>query len=176
MKHENNVLYYTINEVAKLVGVSSATIRNWERKGLIKVKRSKSNYRIFSDEDVSILKKIKYYSVEKKVCLNAIELFLPNDRTFLKNNIINNVSDSQNFISKKWKEIRIEQGYTLGEVSKGIGISVSHLSSIENGGNASLATLEKLAHFYHESTLYFAKKPTANKPLVKKKSRSEYLL
>lgn len=44
---------FTIQETAKKIGVSASTIRNWERRGLIQVKRNPMNrYRLFSDEDV----------------------------------------------------------------------------------------------------------------------------
>ena len=63
---------------------------------------------------------------------------------------------SKKLISKKWREIREQQGYTLEEVSREVGISAAHLSKLENGNaNLSLDILNKLALFYHESPLYF---------------------
>ncbi len=42
----------SISEVAKLLGIHEQTIRNYERKHLIKPKRDKNNYRFFAKDDV----------------------------------------------------------------------------------------------------------------------------
>ena len=62
--HDDNMTF-TIKQVAKMLGVVSATIRNWEKSGLITVRRSASNYRIFTLDDIELLKKIREYSVDK---------------------------------------------------------------------------------------------------------------
>ena len=50
-----------INEVQYIVGLSKKTIRFYEDQGLISPNRDQGNdYRIYSDEDVMILKKIKF--------------------------------------------------------------------------------------------------------------------
>ena len=55
MNHDDNITF-TVNQVAKMLGVVPATIRNWEKNGLIQVKRSASNYRIFTWKDIETLK------------------------------------------------------------------------------------------------------------------------
>src|SRR4051794_20595575 len=42
----------TVNEAAEKIGVSVDTIRRWEKKGLIKAKRGKNNYRFFNLSEV----------------------------------------------------------------------------------------------------------------------------
>ena len=75
---------------------------------------------------------------------------------------------SKKLISEKWRQIRKQQGYTLEEVSRAVGISVAHLSKLENGGNISLDMLNKLAHFYRESPLYFMEPAAQENRLVRK--------
>ncbi len=41
-----------IGDVSKLLGIHEQTIRNYERKHLIKPKRDKSNFRCFTKEDI----------------------------------------------------------------------------------------------------------------------------
>ena len=65
MTHDDNI-NFSINQVAKMIGVVPATIRNWEKYGLIEAKRSSNNYRRFSLDDINTLKKIKEYSIDKK--------------------------------------------------------------------------------------------------------------
>lgn len=53
----NTATLVTVSEAAKSVGVSSDTIRRWEKKGLIKGQRSDNNYRLFSLEEVERIHK-----------------------------------------------------------------------------------------------------------------------
>lgn len=49
-----------INDVSKITGISSRTIRYYESIGFInKAKRNKSNYRIYTEEDIKIINFIK---------------------------------------------------------------------------------------------------------------------
>lgn len=47
---DNN--FYTVSDVANMIGVSIDTIRRWEKKGLIKAKRSNKNYRVFNIDEI----------------------------------------------------------------------------------------------------------------------------
>ena len=50
--------YLTVNEVAKILGVSSLTIRNWDQKGrLLAYRNPLNNYRLYKTEDVEKLLK-----------------------------------------------------------------------------------------------------------------------
>jgi DNA-binding transcriptional MerR regulator len=52
-----------IREVSKLLGISHDVIRNWERNGLIRVRRnSYNNYRLFSKRDIERLRIIRMLS------------------------------------------------------------------------------------------------------------------
>jgi DNA (cytosine-5)-methyltransferase 1 len=42
----------TVSDAATQIGVSSDTIRRWDKKGLIKVNRSDLNYRLFDIEEI----------------------------------------------------------------------------------------------------------------------------
>jgi len=150
---------FNISQVAKMIGVVPETIRNWEKNSLFQANRSKNNYRIFTLDDLEILKKIKDYSINQGMGINAIKKLLPSTST---NPIVNLVNEektptySKKLLSKKWKSMRQKKGYTLEEVSSVVGISPSHLSKLENEhANVSLDVLHKLANFYGESTVYF---------------------
>jgi len=74
----------TVHQAAEVLNVSSDTIRRWEKKGLIRAKRSRDNHRLFDIAELGRLK-AKYFDnragVEFKVLKstptshNAIELF-----------------------------------------------------------------------------------------------------
>lgn len=170
MSHSDDISF-TIQQVAKIIGVVPATIRNWEKNGLIAVKRTPSNYRIFTVEDIETLKKIKEYSKEKKMGSNAIKMLAPITTESLLENFVEQQKEvyySRKLMSEKWREIRKQLGLTLEEVSREVGISVAHLSNLENGGNVSLDLLNKLAHFYKESPLYFMAPSNQESNIVRK--------
>lgn len=54
--------YLTVNEVAKIFGITPLTVRNWDKKGsLIAYRNPVNNYRMYKIEDVEVLiKKIEY--------------------------------------------------------------------------------------------------------------------
>ncbi len=53
--------YLTIKEVAKILGVTPLTLRNWDKKGKLKAYRNPiNNYRIYKLEEVELfLRKIE---------------------------------------------------------------------------------------------------------------------
>lgn len=52
--------YYTIGQLAQLAGISTKTLRVYERKGLLFPERNEENgYRIYGEEAVKTLEKIQ---------------------------------------------------------------------------------------------------------------------
>ena len=53
--------FFTIKEVAKILGVTPLTLRNWDKKGQLKALRNPiNNYRIYKPEDIELfLRKIE---------------------------------------------------------------------------------------------------------------------
>lgn len=156
----NDELTFSINEVSKIIGVVPATIRNWEKSGLFTAKRKENNYRVYTIEDIEVLKKIKKYSIDESMPINAIKSLFVNEQIFAYEGVSSQRSAeksvSNKILSSKWKECRDQKGATLEEAANSIGISVSYLSKIENGhANVSYEILEKLAQYYGESLLYF---------------------
>lgn len=77
--------YVTVSEAAEVAGVSPDTIRRWNKKGLIKSKRSEQNYRLFNVDDikkfsdkingVNTSNNYKIYKDKVKTNYGVIELF-----------------------------------------------------------------------------------------------------
>jgi len=53
-------VYLKIGDVARLVGISPSAIRGWEALGLTRPHRTESRYRIYTTDDVNLLKKARY--------------------------------------------------------------------------------------------------------------------
>jgi len=80
---DNN--FVTISDASKLLNVSLDTIRRWEKKGLIKSRRSDKNYRLFSVNEIKRIRdrsnsvhlenKYQIYKAKKKSEYTVIDLF-----------------------------------------------------------------------------------------------------
>ncbi|MGB0048519.1 MAG: MerR family transcriptional regulator, partial [Terriglobales bacterium] len=53
-------VYLKIGEVARVVGISPSAIRAWEALGLTRPQRTRSQYRLYTHDDVRLLKKARY--------------------------------------------------------------------------------------------------------------------
>src|SRR5436305_5042652 len=60
MKPTGRKPYLKIGDVARLVGVSPSVIRSWESLGLTRPRRTASKYRLYSSQDVKLLKRARY--------------------------------------------------------------------------------------------------------------------
>src|SRR5277367_3549933 len=52
--------YLKIGDVARKVGVSPSVIRSWESLGLTRPQRTESKYRLYTSEDVKLLKRARF--------------------------------------------------------------------------------------------------------------------
>ena len=52
--------YLKIGDVAKKVGMSPSVIRSWESLGLARPRRTESKYRLYTNEDVKLLKRARF--------------------------------------------------------------------------------------------------------------------
>lgn len=67
---------YVISIAARMVGVHTHTLRYYERVGLVEPARSESNLRLYSDEDIDRLRRIRKLMDELGVNLAGVEVIL----------------------------------------------------------------------------------------------------
>lgn len=60
-------LYYSISEVSKMLDVNASLIRFWEKEfgSFVKPKKNRNGKRMFTNDDIRILKKIHHLTKEK---------------------------------------------------------------------------------------------------------------
>jgi DNA-binding transcriptional MerR regulator len=65
-------MFYTIKEISKLLDENESTLRFWEGefKGL-RPRRSSGGKRLYSDDDIKLLEKIKYLLRERKFSIEG---------------------------------------------------------------------------------------------------------
>jgi transcriptional regulator with XRE-family HTH domain len=159
--------YLKIGEVARKVGVSPSVIRSWESLGLARPQRSASKYRLYSEQDVRLLKRARY--LRKVQGLNAPAIV----QLLKRKGVVHASQDATaGIIGVRLRQLRGKRGLSLAEVAKAVGISVGFLSALERSHmSASVGTLRRLARFYKTNILEFFGPADSNSPLVTPEKR-----
>lgn len=159
--------YLKIGDVARLVGVSPSVIRSWESLGLTRPQRTASRYRLYSSEDVKLLKRARFLRRVRGLNAPAIVQLLK------RNGMVRSSPDSAGGgLGLRLRNLRQRRGLSLASVAQSVGISVGFLSAIERGQmSASIGTLRKLARFYKTNILDFFDPSQANSHLVRPERR-----
>jgi DNA-binding transcriptional MerR regulator/quercetin dioxygenase-like cupin family protein len=163
-------LYYKISQAAKLLGVSPSSLRNWERLGLLVPVRSQGKHRLYSRDQVQKLRQIKFWRKVKGVNPAGIAQML--QRSGTRTQASRPARKSQKNIGQQLARLRHQMRLTLSEVSDRTGLSVSFLSALEHDqANASIASLQKLAHLYGTNVLSFFGAEENSRRLVRPQER-----
>lgn len=143
--------YLKIGDVARTVGVSPSVIRGWENLGLTRPRRTESKYRLYSAEDVKLLKRARF--LRKVRGLNAaaiVELLRRQGRTTPAKD------GNAGAIGSHLRQLRTKRRLSLAQVARAVGISVGFLSALERSRmTGSVGTLRKLARYYKTNILDF---------------------
>lgn len=143
--------YLKIGDVAQRVGVSPSVIRSWESLGLTRPRRTESKYRLYSVDDVKLLKRARF--LRKVRGLNAaaiVELLRREGRVRPARDV------AKPAIGSHLRQLRAKRHLSLAQVARAVGISVGFLSALERSQmSGSVGTLRKLARFYKTNILEF---------------------
>ncbi|HXC44180.1 MAG TPA: cupin domain-containing protein [Candidatus Dormibacteraeota bacterium] len=147
----NSTPYLKIGDVARRVGVSQSVIRSWESLGLTRPRRTESKYRLYTADDVKLLKRARF--LRKVRGLNAaaiVELLRREGR------VRPAVNGAAGAIGSHLRQLRAKRRLSLAQVAQSVGISVGFLSALERSQmSGSVGTLRKLARFYKTNILDF---------------------
>ena len=151
MKRTGAQAYLKIGEVAKRVGVSPSVIRSWESLGLARPRRTESKYRLFTADEVKLLKRARF--LRKVRGLNAAAIV----QLLKREGKLRPPSDgNSSAIGTHLRQLRARKRLSLAQVARAVGISVGFLSALERSQmSGSVGTLRKLARFYKTNILDF---------------------
>jgi len=160
-------VYLKIGDVARLVDISPSAIRGWENLGLTSPLRSAGRYRLYTDEDVRLLKKARYLRKVRGMNAPAIVEMLKRE-----GDIEPPASHATNTLGSRLRQLRTKRGLSLARVASAAGISVGFLSALERSHmSASVGTLRRLARYYRTKILDFFDPPKLNSRLVRPSQR-----
>jgi DNA-binding transcriptional MerR regulator len=156
--------FLTVGQTARILGVSSSTLRLWENVGLITPARSSGRYRLYNHELLSLLKRIKYLRDVKKLSVPSIRKELNGSRPPAPAQAARADRD----LGSKLRKMRKSLNLGVVEAVKRAGISSGFLSAIElSKANASVATLHRLAAAYGTTVLEFFDLPNKSARLIR---------
>src|SRR6476646_935047 len=159
--------YLKIGDVARKVGVSPSVIRSWESLGLTRPQRTASKYRLYSPEDVRLLKRARFLRKVRGLNAPAIVQMLKRDGLVRASS-----NGASRAIGARLRQLRIRRGLPLAKVAKAVGISLGFLSALERSHmSASVSTLRKLARFYKTNILDFFDPAESDSRLVSADTR-----
>ncbi len=144
-------VYLKIGDVARTVGVSPSVIRGWENLGLTRPRRTESKYRLYSPEDVKLLKRARFLRKVRGLNAAAIVAMLRRQgRTRPAKD------GNAGAIGSHLRQLRTKRRLSLSQVAQAVGISVGFLSALERSQmSGSVGTLRKLARYYKTNILDF---------------------
>jgi DNA-binding transcriptional MerR regulator/quercetin dioxygenase-like cupin family protein len=155
--------YLTVGQTARILGISPSTLRLWENVGLISPARSSGRYRLYNNEVLSVLKRIKYLRDVKKLSVPGIKKVLNGGTSTAS---APNLANEQ-AIGPRLRKMRKSLGLGIVEAANRAGISPGFLSAIElSKANASVATLHRLAATYNSTVLEFFDLPSHGRRLL----------
>lgn len=149
MSSRSKSKYLKIGDVARIVGISSTVIRTWESLGLTRPQRTASKYRLYSPQDVRLLKRASFLRKVRGMNAPAIA------QTLKREGLGNPPRDGNaGALGASLRQLRLRKRVSLATVANAVGISVGFLSAIERSQmSASVATLRKLARYYKTNIL-----------------------
>ncbi len=161
MKADETKAYLKIGDVARRVGVSPSVIRSWESLGLTRPRRTASKYRLYSTEDVKLLKRARFLRRVRGLNAPAIVQMLKRE------GLVRPTPNGAGAIGPRLRQLRIRRRLSLAQVSRAVGISLGFLSALERSHmSASVATLRKLARYYKTNILDFFDAAESSSPRV----------
>jgi DNA-binding transcriptional MerR regulator/mannose-6-phosphate isomerase-like protein (cupin superfamily) len=160
--------YLRISDVSRLVGISPTVLRLWENLGLVSPKRTQSKYRVYTQDDIRILKRAQFLRRARKMNAPAI-VHMMKTQGLLSNTAPQPRSSS---VGARLRRMRMHYGYSLAQVAREAGVSVGFLSAVEREQmSASVSTLRKLARFYQLNILSLFNPSEANPGRVQPNER-----
>lgn len=171
--NEETATYLKIGDVAAMVGISATVIRSWEKLGLIRPKRTDSKYRLYTADDVRLLKQARYLRKERGLNAPAIVELLVRNGAIPFETRPPSPSNGMG-LGAQLRRARSEHNLSLNDAASAIGISIGFLSALERSQtSASVGTLRKLARFYNINVLDLFQPSETNPYLVRPKDRKK---
>ncbi|MGI8745872.1 MAG: cupin domain-containing protein [Bryobacteraceae bacterium] len=158
-----------IGEVASRLGISASMIRGWEKLGLVVPTRTGSSYRMYTNDEIRILRRAVYLRRVARLNAPAILNQLRQEGLAPARAGSNGNRDS---VGSRLRKLRLQRGEALATVAQALNLSIGFLSNLERSqSSASVGITHKLAQYYGVNLLEFFSPAASVGPLVRASER-----
>jgi DNA-binding transcriptional MerR regulator/uncharacterized cupin superfamily protein len=155
-----------VGAVAERLGVSASMVRSWEKLGLASPARSQSKYRLYTNDDLRVLRRAIY--LRRVQGLNAPAILHRLRQEGLLNHRAAGPAEEQSSIGPRFRKLRLQRGESLATVAGAVGVSIGFLSNLERSqSGASIGIMRKLAQYYGLNILDLFNPIDGTGPLVR---------
>ena len=158
-----------IGTVARRLGISASLLRAWEKLGLARPVRTSGNYRIYTNEDLRVLRRAVYF--RRMRGLNAPAIL---DR-LREEGLLNGkprATTEESSIGPHLRRLRLQRGESLAAVARAVDVSIGFLSNLERSqSSASVGIMHRLAQYYGLNILDFFGDGNGGSPLIRPHER-----
>ena len=159
-----------VGAVAERLGVSASMVRSWEKLGLARPARSQSKYRLYTNDDLRVLRRAIY--LRRVQGLNAPAILNQLRQEGLLNHRAAGPAEEQSSIGPRFRKLRLQRGESLATVAHAVGVSIGFLSNLERSqSGASISIMRKLAQYYGLNILDLFNPIDGTGPLVRPRDR-----
>ena len=159
-----------VGAVAERLGVSASMVRSWEKLGLASPARSRSKYRLYTNDDLRVLRRAIY--LRRVQGLNAPAILNQLKQEGLLNHRAAGPAEEQSSIGPRFRKLRLQRGESLATVANAVGVSIGFLSNLERSqSGASISIMHKLAQYYGLNILDLFNPIDGTGPLVRPSDR-----
>jgi DNA-binding transcriptional MerR regulator/uncharacterized RmlC-like cupin family protein len=160
----------TVGAVAKLLGVSATMVRSLEKLGLAKPARSQSRYRLYTNQDLRVLRRAIY--LRRVQGLNAPAILTQLKKEGMLKHRTADAAGEGISIGPTFRRLRLQRGSSLIAVANAIGVSDGFLSNLERSRTgASIGIVRKLAQYFGLNILDLFDPIDGTGPLVRPRDR-----
>jgi uncharacterized cupin superfamily protein/DNA-binding transcriptional MerR regulator len=144
-------------------------LRAWEKVGIVQPERTDSTYRLYSEQDVAVLRRAVYLRKYRGLNAAAVLHHLRSEGHLAPRTNGQQRSDPMGPMLRK---LRKKRGEPLSVAAAAAGISVGFLSNLERGQtSASAGTLHRLAEHYGLQMMELFDRAERSLPLVRATAR-----
>ena len=159
-----------IGTVARRLNISASLLRAWEKLGIVRPSRSGSSYRVYTDDDLRVLRRAVY--LRRSMGLNAPAILNQLRQEGLLIHRAAQPAPAQPSVGPLLRKLRLERGESLATVARAVHVSIGFLSNLERAQTSvSIGAMRKLAQHYGLNILDFFSPAEAKRPLVRAAER-----
>lgn len=122
---------FYIRSAAKMLGVSTSALRDWESQALIAPRRAANGYRIYDYNDIRRLREIRYLMENDGLTIAGVKRLLKPDAEMVASRPATKEDGGFDALAKSMKRLRQQKGMSLRKLSAETGLAPSHLSAVE---------------------------------------------